>query len=77
MSLPYNKGSMIRCDCCREQLVLREALYDAEMQDFVCGDCAIDLNSAMWALHMSGYTYCSGKKVSKTPMRPGYEGYNL
>ena len=77
MKLPDSTPHIIRCDCCRETVVLRNALYDCELQEFVCGDCALDLNAGSWALLDTGYTDCTGKRVIGMPTRQGYEGLNL
>lgn len=77
MNVPEGKPNLIRCDCCRGQVVFREALYDCELQEFVCGDCALDLNAGGWALFDAGYDGCAGKKILEMPDRQWYEGWNL
>jgi hypothetical protein len=77
MKLPNSDPHMIHCDCCRELVMFREALYDCELQEFVCGDCALDLNTGGWALSDAGYDSCTGKRVKEMPDRQGYEGWNL
>jgi len=77
MQMPSSGGHKVKCDCCHRTIKLRQALYDTELNDFVCGNCAIDLNAATWALIDSGYTDCTWKQIQSMPTRPGYEGFNI
>jgi len=76
MKMPEQKGSVVRCDCCRDKLFLREALYDCDLHDFVCGECALDLNAGAWALLDSGFLECLNE-ASPPNGRGRYEGWNL
>lgn len=70
-------GSIVFCDCCVKRLHLIEAMYDAELGEFVCNTCAWELAEAGEALRDFGLMWCCGRKVDAQPHRKTYDGLNL